>query len=299
MFPSLNYDSPTELKKYLESRNMGMQKKFGQNFLINPNARKMLIDTLDANPGEAVWEIGPGLGSMTAEMLKRGLSVKAFEIDRGFIEALKDLFKNEANLEIIPGDVLKTWESALPASPYLLGNLPYNIGAAILADFIEQKCFFSRMIVTVQREVAQRMAAKPGSADYSSFSVLCSMIYTVKPLILLKGASFYPPPHVDSQGVCLNRKQNVDFDDYPVIMIPMVRALFSSRRKTVQNNLQTFVSSYVKTHHSPRDMAAAVLDSCGIAHQERAEKLSLDEFTALANALAVFMRNLEKVHVNQ
>lgn len=292
MFPLLNYDSPAELKKYLESRKMGMQKKFGQNFLINPNARKTLVDSLDAKSGDTVWEIGPGLGSMTAEMLSRGLSVKAFEIDRGFIEALKDLFKDEPELEIIAGDVLKTWKTALPASPYLLGNLPYNIGASIIADFIEQRCFFSRMVVTVQKEVAQRMAAKPGESAYSSFSVLTSMAYSVKPLMTLRGASFYPPPHVDSQGVRLDFKHDINFDDYPSLLTPMVRSLFSSRRKTVQNNLQTFLSSGImKQKGSARDLASAVLDSCGISHMERAERLSLDEFTALA-------RNLEKLSVN-
>jgi 16S rRNA (adenine1518-N6/adenine1519-N6)-dimethyltransferase len=289
---SLNYDSPAELKKYLESRNMGMQKKFGQNFLINPNARKSLIDSLDAKPGDSVWEIGPGLGAMTAEMLRREFSVKAFEIDRGFIEALKDLFSDEPNLEIVPGDVLKTWKKALPAAPFLLGNLPYNIGASIIADFIEQQCFFSRIVVTVQKEVAQRMAAKPGSSDYSSFTVLCNMAYTVKPLMVLKGASFYPPPHVDSQGVCLNLKADVDFSAYPAILTPMVRTLFSSRRKTVQNNLQTFISSGIMgIQGSSRDLAAAALDSCGISPMERAERLSLDEFSALASAI---MQNLEK-----
>jgi 16S rRNA (adenine1518-N6/adenine1519-N6)-dimethyltransferase len=279
---------------------MGMQKKFGQNFLINPNARKTLIDTLEANSGDEVWEIGPGLGSMTAEMLKRGFAVKAFEIDRGFIEALKDLFKDESKFEIIAGDVLKTWKSALPAAPYLLGNLPYNIGASIIADFIEQKCFFSKMVVTVQREVAERMAAKPGSGDYSSFTVLCNMAYNVKPLMVLKGASFYPPPHVDSQGVCLELKQNVNFNDYPALLTPMVRSLFSSRRKTVQNNLQTFISSHImKMQGSSRDIAAAVLDSCGISHMERAERLTLDEFTALARAITHTVdQNLEKLSVN-
>ncbi len=285
---------------------MAMQKKFGQNFLINPNARKALIDSLDAAPGDAVWEIGPGLGAMTSLLLNRGCYVKAFEIDKGFIEALKDLFQNEAKLEIIPGDVFKTWKPALPAAPFLLGNLPYNIGASILADFIEQKCFFSRIIVTVQKEVAERMAAKPGSSDYSSFSVLCGMAYTVTPLMVLRGASFYPPPHVDSQGVRLDIKQDVNFADYPSIQIPLVRSLFSSRRKTVQNNLQTFLSSGIMNvsrnrestirestirESSIRDIAAAALDACGIPYKERAEKLTLDEFTALA-------RSLEKLRVN-
>jgi 16S rRNA (adenine1518-N6/adenine1519-N6)-dimethyltransferase len=167
----INYDSAAALKALLEERGLGMRKKFGQNFLINPLVRRKLADALEVGEGDAVWEIGPGLGAMTRELLERKARVRAFEIDPGFSALLEDFFKDELNFTLVQGDVLKTWRRAEKAG-YLLGNLPYNIGAVFLADLIEGRRFFKRMVVTVQREVARRMAAKPGSADYSSFSVL-------------------------------------------------------------------------------------------------------------------------------
>ena len=169
-----DYDSPAQLKIFLEERNMAMQKKFGQNFLINAHARTRLIDALDLEANMSVWEVGPGLGAMTDEMLKRGGKVTAFEIDRGFCGILKDIFKGK-QLTLVEGDVLKTWKKELahngmPAR--FFGNLPYNVGSVIIADMISGDCRFEKAVVTVQKEVAMRMCAKPGSEDYSSFSVL-------------------------------------------------------------------------------------------------------------------------------
>jgi 16S rRNA (adenine1518-N6/adenine1519-N6)-dimethyltransferase len=273
----INYDSPTSLRNFLDERGMGMRKKFGQNFLINPDARKRLIDALDMPAGERVWEIGPGLGAMTAMLLERGALVRAFEIEKGFIAALRELFGAVPEFTLVEGDVLKTWGQEEGTAPYLFGNLPYTIGAVLLADLIEKNRFFSRMVVTVQKETARRMAAPPGSADYSSFSVLCASAYTVTPLMVLKGASFYPVPHVDSQGVRLDLRRDIDPRGYPPSFRPLVRRLFSSRRKTVRNNLRGFAPS--------DEIALEALAVSGIKPESRAEKLSLDEFVALAQAL--------------
>ena len=203
----LNYNAPACLRAFLDANGLGMRKKFGQNFLINPRIRQALVDALEAGSGGTVWEIGPGLGAMTRLLLDKGLLVRAFEIDPGFASALRRIFAADSGFTLVEGDVMKTWRlQALTAAPYLLGNLPYNIAAALLADFIEQGRRFRRMVVTVQREVARRMAARPGSADYSSFSVLCALAYTVKPLMVIQGASFYPRPNVDSQGVLLDAR---------------------------------------------------------------------------------------------
>ncbi|MDR0760077.1 MAG: 16S rRNA (adenine(1518)-N(6)/adenine(1519)-N(6))-dimethyltransferase RsmA, partial [Treponema sp.] len=198
--PPLNYDSPLAIRSFLEERGLGMRRRLGQNFLINPNARRRLLDALGAGPGDRVWEIGSGLGAMTRPLLERGAMVWAFEIDGGFITALREFFSGNPAFTLIEGNVLKTWRTA-PPGDYLFGNLPYTIGAVLLADFIEKNRFFKRMVVTVQKEVALRMAAKAGSKDYSSFSVLCASAYRITPLLIMKGASFYPEPRVDSQGV--------------------------------------------------------------------------------------------------
>jgi 16S rRNA (adenine1518-N6/adenine1519-N6)-dimethyltransferase len=269
-----------------------MRKQLGQNFLINGEARRKLLDALAIGPGDRVWEIGPGLGAMTAGLLERGAELSAFELDRGFIAALEEFFGGQRGFTLIPGDVFKTWPAARAAlgteagkAPFLLGNLPYSIAGALLADFIEKNCFFTRMVVTVQREVARRMIAKPGTPEYSSLSVLCASAYTVSPLMVLKGASFYPAPRVDSQGVRLDLRSDTDPAGYPPAFKSLARGLFSSRRKTIKNNLQKYLNSRILTGGGAGDLALDMLERTGIRANERAENLGLEEFVALAAAL--------------
>ena len=298
---SINYNSASELRAFLDEKGLGMRKKYGQNFLVNPVARSRLLDALELDPGLDVWEIGPGLGAMTVELLGRGANVTAFEIDPAFAAFLRENFALEiggANktFSLVEGDVLKTW----PASPapegkdlFLFGNLPYNIAAVLLADLIEKGRFFKRMVVTVQKEVARRMAASPGSADYSSFSVLCSSVYKVKLLHTIKSSSFFPPPKVDSQGV------RMDLDParekLPALFYPLVRSLFSSRRKTVRNTLSAFASQAIIKGASfskngsysgnARDIAEEALKKANIAGVRRPETFSIGEFAALSASL--------------
>jgi 16S rRNA (adenine1518-N6/adenine1519-N6)-dimethyltransferase len=278
----LNYDAPTALRAFLEARGLAARKQHGQNFLINRSVRARLVDALSFEPNAPVWEIGPGLGAMTALLLERGACVTAFEIDAGFCDVLREVFAAQPHFTVIEGDALITCTQTAPA-PYLLGNLPYNIGARLIAEFIEQKRFFSRMVVTVQREVAQRMIAAPHSKDYSSFSVLCASAYTVTPLMTLKGACFYPAPRVESQAVRLDLRAE---RSYPPLFYPLVRALFASRRKTVKHNLREFIrAANVPGQGDPTQCTVAALAHCGISETARAENLSLQDFAALAEAL--------------
>jgi 16S rRNA (adenine1518-N6/adenine1519-N6)-dimethyltransferase len=288
---NLNYDSPRELRAFLEENGLGMRKKFGQNFLIKSDIRKKLVDALEIEKGSHVWEIGSGLGSMTAELLERGARVTAFEIDPGFARVLRELFGAHDRFTLIEGDIFDTWQKA-EAAPFLLGNLPYNIGASLLAEFIEKGKFFKRMVVTVQNEVALRAAAKPLSADYSSFSVLCASAYQVHPLMLIKGPSFYPVPRVDSRGLRFDLRTDIDPASYPVLFYPLLRGLFSSRRKMIKNNLQSFVSSGIMNWGSSAEpLVRLALEECGLKGDERAETLGVDTFKALAEALERNNRN--------
>ena len=281
----INYNSSSELKAFLEQENLGMRKKFGQNFLINPQVRNALIDALGANSGDEVWEIGPGLGAMTALLLDKGLKVKAFEIDTGFIRILKTFFSANAGFNLIEGDVLKTWQTQ-SAAPLLLGNLPYNIAAVLIADLIEQGRHFDRMVITVQKEVALRMAAGAGSKDYSSFSVLRDSVYKVKTLMTIRPSSFYPAPNVDSMGVLLEKRENCD---YPDIFYPLVRALFASRRKTIKNNLLTFLSARLSNHGYGKTKLEneinAIFKENTLSGNERAETLQTKQFASLAKTI--------------
>ena len=262
-----------------------MQKRFGQNFLINPQIRQTLADQLDIKNGSEVWEIGPGLGAMTALLLEKGFTVNAFEIDKGFIRILKQMFASVDRFRLFEGDVLKTWNKCESNASFLLGNLPYNVASVLLADLIENGKTFSRMVVTVQKEVALRMAASAGSPDYSSFSVLCASVYKVKPLMIIRPSSFYPQPNVDSMGVLFEKK---DSYEYPEIFYPLVRSLFASRRKTVKNNLLTFLSgasSKLKSENDISCLCKEILYENALNGSERAENLEIETFLSLAKTI--------------
>jgi 16S rRNA (adenine1518-N6/adenine1519-N6)-dimethyltransferase len=280
----LNYNSSASLCAFLDENGLGMRKKYGQNFLINPGVRKALVDALAASEGDEVWEIGPGLGAMTRLLLDEGFNVCAFEIDPGFAKALQVLFAAADGFTLVEGDVLKTWRSQPADAPYLLGNLPYNIAATLLADLIENKRYFKRMVVTVQREVALRMTAGVGTKNYSSFSVLCASAYKVKPLMTIKGASFYPRPNVDSQGVLLELKEDAALQELPLCFYPLLRRLFSSRRKTVKNNLEEFLAAR-RSSAGPELPAAEALEKSGIDGRSRPENLAFEDFAVLAKTI--------------
>lgn len=282
-----DYNSPSEIKNFLESNGLAMQKKFGQNFLINENARKRIIDALDITENSSVWEVGPGLGCMTEEILLRGALLTAFEIDRGFAECLKNFFDSYAEkFSLVEGDVLKTWKKERAAfsektgkenPDRFFGNLPYNIAATLIADTIENQVRFDKCVFTVQKEVAKRMTAKPGTEDYSSFSVLCSWAYDINNVIDLAGTNFWPKPNVDSRAVLFTKKEGFPDCENPKLFCKMQRSLFSSRRKNVKNNLGIFLSSAEKAEYA--------LDKAKIMPSLRAEVLTLEQMLVLSDVL--------------
>ena len=279
-----DYNSAAELKQVLDANGFSMQKKFGQNFLINQQARNKLIDALDVSEGTKVWEVGPGLGAMTSGLLEKGADLTVFEIDRGFISLISQYFESysqKGSFRIVEGDVLKNWYGQTKEGTELperfFGNLPYNIAASIVADTIEAGIRFEKCVFTVQKEVAVRMAAKAGDADYSSLSVLCNWAYDVKNLIDLSGSNFWPKPNVDSRSVIFTKKEDFPRCQNPKLFIKMQRALFSSRRKTVRNNLQGFLNNNEKT--------MLCLEKAGIDPMLRAEVLTIEEMLKLSDVI--------------
>lgn len=291
-----DYDSPTSLKTFLDSRDMAMQKKFGQNFLINRQSRTRLIDALELQTGNSVWEIGPGLGAMTAALIEKGVRLTAFEIDRGFCAALRDFFSGYDTFRLVEGDVLKKWpEFASESIPdRLFGNLPYNIAAAIIGDMISRGVRFNRVVVTVQKEVALRMAAKPDTEDYSSFSVLCQWAYDVSPLMDLSGGCFWPQPNVTSRAVVMNKKEEWPMCADPVQFQSILRGLFSSRRKTVRNNFNAWLTlspipekkGLAGNRSAVEELARSILSNASIDQGCRAETLALGDFLRLSDTVS-------------
>lgn len=278
-----DYNSPAELKQILDINGFSMQKKFGQNFLINSDARKKLIDTLEVDENTSVWEVGPGLGAMTCEILERNANLTVFEIDRGFASLVSKYFEDYAKKEkffLVEGDVLKTWKNHLEKTQIpdrFFGNLPYNIAATIIADTIENNVRFDRCVFTVQKEVAQRMTAKPGQSDYSSFSVLCQWAYDLQNVIDLSGGNFWPKPNVDSRAVLFTKKADFPSCENPSLFIRMQRALFSSRRKTVRNNLSQFLQN--------NELAVECLNLADIDIMKRAEVLTIEQLLKLSDII--------------
>lgn len=277
-----DYNSPIALKNFMDENNMAMQKKFGQNFLVNADARKKLIDVLDVKPGMKVWEVGPGLGSMTSGLLERGVNLTVFEIDHGFARLLTQFFEeyaNSGNFSLVEGDVLKTWpkfakENDIPER--FFGNLPYNVAATIIADTITKGFRFDKAVFTIQKEVGQRMNAKPGTEDYSSFSVLCQWAYDVKPVMDLAGGNFWPVPNVASRAVLMTKKEDFPKCENPELFRKMVRQIFALRRKTLRNNLSRFVKAKI---------CDEALKIAGIEPSIRAENLSVEDLLKLSDAL--------------
>jgi 16S rRNA (adenine1518-N6/adenine1519-N6)-dimethyltransferase len=286
-----DYDSPLALKAYLDASDMAMQKKFGQNFLVNGRSRERLVDALDIAEGTSVWEIGPGLGAMTHDILERGAKLTAFEIDRGFCAALKGFFGDRPNFALVEGDVLKNWkrvfaEQGVPNR--LFGNLPYNIAATIIADMISEGARFDRVVITIQKEVALRMQASPGTEDYSSFSALCQWAYDVSPLMDLASGCFWPRPNVASRAVVLTKKKEWPVCSSPEIFMSLLRGLFSSRRKTIKNNFSAWAAS---SGRIPTDLAdegnlRTILERASVDPAARAETLSIAAFIRLADEVA-------------
>lgn len=278
----LNYDSISELDGVLKSKGLAMSKKFGQNFLISSSARERIVDMIGLEDGMKVWEIGPGLGAITHLVLRRNADLTAFEIDHGFADILRTIaFADEPGFHLVEGDALKTLflESYVPDR--IIGNLPYNVGSVIIARLIEGGYLPERMVFTLQKEVVDRMCASPGDDEYSSFSVLTQLDYENRNELTLRKGCFWPQPQVDSSVVVMNkRKESLISEELRPVFLPLVRTLFSMRRKTIKNNLTSQNIFSLSKKNLDEAFERAQLNG-----SERAEVLTFDELKALTEAI--------------
>jgi 16S rRNA (adenine1518-N6/adenine1519-N6)-dimethyltransferase len=280
----INPDSPVEIRTLLAERGLALKKRWGQNFLVNRGARERLVALLDPAAEHTVWEIGPGLGSMTGLLVEKCRRVLAFEVDRGLCRYLAEVFAHLPAFSLIEGDFLETWKTALAAhgSPdRILGNLPYRSASLMIVDIIEAGVRPATMIFTVQRELADRMQSPPGTKSYSSFSVLCQCCFHVSGHGDLQPGSFYPVPEVVSSIVAMKPREGAPEGEALKLLSLLLRGLFSSRRKTLRNNLG---SPWLAPVFSPGEGLAA-LRSEGVDPGARAEELEPEVFARLAQAV--------------
>jgi 16S rRNA (adenine1518-N6/adenine1519-N6)-dimethyltransferase len=277
----MDYNSPQDISRELEKRGLSPQKRFGQNFMINAGARSQIVDLLDIGPSSRVWEIGPGLGALSAEILKRGSHVRVFEIDRGYIAFLQEEFGSNPAFSLVEGDARKSWPNYQhEVVDAIMGNLPYNVASGMIAEFLEQG-FLRPMVFTIQREVAQRMRAKVGDDDYGSFSVFCQTFCRVTVPLILKPGSFYPAPEVTSAVVHLLPRTDVPALGSGALFDQVLRAMFASRRKTIANNLKQSPLAVRYGYPLLLELAAAT----GIDPSLRAEALAPQQFAAFSASL--------------
>ena len=262
-----------------------MSKKLGQNFLIKRGIVDEIVHAAELTPGEPVLEVGPGIGTLTQGLAQSGADVTAIELDRRLLEVLDTTLASYDNVRIIHGDVLKLdVPSIMNHKPFkVVANLPYYITTPIIMSLLESKLPIERLVVMVQKEVALRMVAKPGTKDYGALSV--AVQYYTEPDIVLDvpPKSFLPAPAVTSSVIrCVLRdKPPVDVIDEK-LFFRVVKAGFAQRRKTFSNTMKTTGLS--------KDRIEELLAKANIDGQRRGETFTLQEFADVANAWASLIK---------
>lgn len=256
-----------------------MSKKLGQNFLIKRGVVDEIVHAADLNAGEPVLEIGPGIGTLTQGLAQSGADVTAIELDRRLLEVLDTTLAAYDNVRIIHGDVLKLDVPDIMNHKQfkVVANLPYYITTPIIMSLLESRLPIERMVMMVQREVALRMVAKPGTKDYGALSV--AVQYYTEPDIVMDvpPKAFLPAPSVISAVIrCVLRKEPpVDVVDEK-LFFRVVKAGFEQRRKTFSNTMKTTGLS--------KEEIEMILEKANIDGQRRGETFSLQEFADVANA---------------
>ena len=262
-----------------------MSKKLGQNFLIKRGIVDEIVHAAELTPGEPVLEVGPGIGTLTQGLAQSGADVTAIELDRRLLEVLDTTLASYDNVRIVHGDVLKLdVPTIMNHKPFkVVANLPYYITTPIIMSLLESKLPIERLVVMVQKEVALRMVAKPGTKDYGALSV--AVQYYTEPDIVLDvpPKSFLPAPAVTSSVIrCVLRdKPPVDVIDEK-LFFRVVKAGFAQRRKTFANTMKTTGLS--------KDRIEELLAKANIDGQRRGETFTLQEFTDVANAWAALIK---------
>lgn len=279
--------TPSSTIEVLQKYQFHFQKKYGQNFLIEPGILNTIVDAAQVGPEDCVLEIGPGIGTMTQYLAERAGSVIAVEIDKGLIPILADTLSAYDNVTVINEDILKLDINALAqekngGKPFkVVANLPYYITTPIIMQLFESHVPLSSITIMVQTEVAERMQVGPGTKDYGALSL--AVQYYSKPQIVthVPPSCFMPRPNVGSTVIRLDR-----YGEPPVqaadeaFLFAVIRASFNQRRKTLVNSLNNAADLPVT-----KEMAAEALESMGLPVTIRGEVLTLEQFARLSDLL--------------
>ena len=280
----MKLSNPSELKQVIERHGFSFSKSLGQNFLIDQNILDKIVAGSGIDKTWGVLEIGPGAGTLTRELAHAAKNVVAVEIDKSLIPLLEDTLSDLDNVKVISDDVMKVDLKALIEENFkgmpvaVVANLPYYITTPIIMNLLESRLPFKKIVVMIQKEVAERLCASPGGKDYGAISVATQ--YFSKPQIIkhVPAGAFIPAPKVDSSVVSMEilAAPSVSPKDEK-LFFKVIKAAFSQRRKTLVNAL-----SSSGAFGSKEEVAAAV-EAVGLSPTVRGEALSIEQFCALSD----------------
>jgi 16S rRNA (adenine1518-N6/adenine1519-N6)-dimethyltransferase len=268
--------SRSDVGALLSDHGLAPRRQLGQNFVADPNTVRRIARLAGVGPGDHVLEIGAGLGSLTLALAETGAEVVAVEVDRGIVPVLREVVADAANVAVVEADALRAdWDALLASAPswVLVANLPYNVATPLVCDLLDGVPAIARMLVMVQREVAERFCATPRSEAYGAVSVKVAYWATSRVAGTVPASVFVPRPNVESALAEIVRRPEPATDADREVLFHLVRVAFGQRRKMLRRSLAADVDSEV--------FAAA-----GIDPQRRPEELDVVEWGALAHALA-------------
>lgn len=280
--------TPAGTAQLLRAHGIRPRKRFGQHFLISRATLARILDAAALTPHDGVLEIGAGIGTLTAALAPLVDTVVALEMDRALLPALRETLAPFSNVRIETGDVMRldltTLVAALPFPRKAVSNLPYNIASPLIVNLLEAAVHLTRLVFTVQREVAQRLAALPGGKEYGALSIAVQYRAETRVVARVPPGAFFPPPDVESAVVVLEPRAAppVDVGDEG-LFFRVVRAAFAQRRKTLRNTLAAGLGV------SPAAVEAACR-AAGVDPGRRGETLDLTTFAALTRALRMPQR---------
>ena len=278
--------NPKYTVEILQKYNFVFQKRFGQNFLIDENIIRKIIDASGITKEDLVIEIGPGIGTLTQYLAEKAREVIAIEIDKALIPILEDTLKEWPNVTVINQDILKIDLRKLiidrnKGQPVrIVANLPYYITTPIIMGILEQQIPVSTMVFMMQKEVAERIEASPGTKEYGALSLAVKYYSEISHVSEVPPNCFIPRPAVSSRVVCMKRyeKPPVRAED-EVLLFRLIRASFNQRRKTFANSVRNALSY-------DRETIEEILVQMGLPPNIRGEALTLDQFTQIADKLS-------------
>lgn len=281
--------TPVRTKKILEKYGFSFKKSLGQNFLIDTNILNRIVDHAGLTSESGAIEIGPGIGALTEQLLRRSKKVVAFEIDQRLLPILEETLAPYPNKKIIHQDVLKADVASIIAEEFsdtedvlVVANLPYYVTTPIIMKLLEDRLPIKGLVVMLQKEVAERIAAKPGTKDYGSLSIAVQYYTEPETVMIVPKTVFVPQPNVDSAVIRLTvrEKPKVSVRDEG-FFFQITRASFAQRRKTILNNL----TSGLPQGKEKKEAILTALEEANIEPTRRGETLSIEEFAQLSDAL--------------